>query len=148
MADALNHHLKLGYNPVTLRGLTGLLTIIILAIGVYTGMISVKRHNSGILTYGQAVLAGVTIAITTAVITAVASFIYCTLINPGYAAYMVAESQRVMVADGKSPAEIATATAGLQKQMTTGMQVLQSLVGQTVSGTVLSLITGAFVKSK
>jgi hypothetical protein len=39
-------------------------------------------------------------------------------------------------------------TADLEKQMTIGMQVIQSLVGQAVSGAIVSLIIGIFVKTR
>lgn len=147
-ANSLNHRFNWGFNPVTLRGLTGLLTLIILAIGIYTAMDSMKRNNNGNLTYGQAVLAGLIVAVTTGVISAIVTFIYCQFINPDYAAYMISESRKVMVADGKSLVEIAANTADLQKQMTVPMQVIQSVIGQTVSGTVIALIIGVFAKTK
>lgn len=148
VADALNHHFNWGYNPVTLRGLTGLLTIVILAIGIYTGMAAIKRTNGGNLSYKHALICGIIIAITTALITAAGSFIYCTAINPGYATYMVSESRKVMQANGKSAEEINSSIANLQKQLTTGMQVTQALIGQTLSGTIISLIMAIFVSSR
>lgn len=148
VADHLNKHFKWGVNTSTIRGLTGLLTLVILGIGIYTGMESIKRSNSGKLTYGQALLAGFIIALTTGIITAIVGFIYCNYLNPGYAAYMLAESKKALVAEGKSPAEIAANMTSLQQQWTTGGQMLQALVGQTVCGTVISLVMGLFIKSK
>ncbi len=148
IADGVNRHQHWNINPITLRGLTGLLSIVILAIGIYTGMKSVKRNNGGKLTYGQAIFAGLIIGLITGIISALVGFTYVHFINPGYAAYMISESRKIMLADGKGPAQIAAGTADLQKQMTTGMQALQALIGQTVSGTILSLIIGVFVKSK
>jgi len=146
--DSLNNHFAWGIHTATVRGLTGLLTLIILGIGIYTGMGSIKRSNSGKLTYGQAVLAGFIIALTTGIITALAGLIYCNSINPGYAVYMLAESKKAMIADGKSPAEIAASMPGLQRQWTTGGQMVQALVGQTVCGTVIALVMGLFLKTK
>ena len=148
IADSLNKHFAWGVNTTTIRGLTGLLTLIILGIGIYTGMRSIKRSNGGKLTYGQALLAGFIVALTTGIITALAGLIYCNYINPDYAAYMLSESKKAMIADGKSSVEIAASMPGLTQQWTTGGQMLQALVGQTVSGTVIALIMALFVKSK
>ncbi|MBB6108772.1 Protein of unknown function [Mucilaginibacter lappiensis] len=148
VADSLNKHFAWGVNTTTIRGLTGLLALIILGIGIYTGMQSVKRSNSGKLTFGKALLAGFIIALTTGIITVLVGFIYCDYINPGYAAYMLSESKKAMIADGKSSAEIAASMPGLRQQWTTGGQMLQALVGQTVCGTVIALIMALFVKSK
>ena len=148
ITDNLNKHFVWGVNTTTIRGLTGLLTLVILGIGIYTGMRSVKGINSGKLTYSQALFAGFIIALITGIITALVGGIYCNYINPDYAAYMLSESKKAMVADGKSSAEIAASIPGLRQQWTTGGQMLQAFVGQTVSGTLIALIMALFVKSK
>ena len=148
VANHLNKHFGLGVNATTIRGLTGLLTLVILGIGIYIGMGSIKRSNSGKLTYGQALLVGFMIALTTGIITAIIGFVYCNYLNPGYAAYMLTESKKALIAEGKNPADIAANMANLRQQWTTGGQMLQALVGQTVYGTVTSLVMGLFIKSK
>jgi len=140
IADGLNKHFGWGIDPANIRGICGLLTLMILGTGIYTGMQSIKRQNNGKLTYKQAILGGMLIALITGVIVAILSFIYCQYINPGYAGYMIAE--------GKSQGEIAAHTAELQKEFSTPMQVMQALVGQTVCGTVISLVMALFVRSK
>lgn len=147
LADNLNRSNNWNYNPVTLRGLTGLLTIVILAIGIYTGMAKVKRDNGRKLTYRQALLSGIMISVVTGIITAAIGLIYSLIINPGYADYLIRENQRIMQINHNNAAEIAASTASLQKQMSTTIQIVQALAGQIVSGTLLSIIIGAFVKS-
>jgi hypothetical protein len=148
LIDALNQHFAWGIHTTIIRGLTGLLTLVILGIGIYTGMTNIRRSNSGKLTYGQALFAGFFVALTTGIITALTGLIYCNYINPGYPAYMLSESTKEMTADGKSPAEIASSIPALRQQWSTGGQMVQALVGQTVCGTVISLILGLFIKSK
>jgi hypothetical protein len=148
IANSLNKQFAWGIQATTIRGLTGLLSLVILSIGIYTGMRSIKMSNAGKLTYRQAVLAGFIIALTTGIITALVGLIYSNFINPGYTAYMLAESKQAMIADGKSPAEIAASMPGLQQQWTTGGQMVQALVGQTVCGTVIALVMGIFIKTK
>lgn len=144
----LSKQAHLNISAATLRGLTGLLTLVILGIGIYAGMRSIKTANGGRLTYGQAVFTGFIIALVTGIITAIVSVIYCAVIDPGYSAYMVAETQKAMLASGKSQAEITAATSAIQQQWSTGGQVIQALIGQTVCGTVIALVMAIFLKTK
>ncbi|OCX52316.1 hypothetical protein BEL04_12635 [Mucilaginibacter sp. PPCGB 2223] len=145
---SLGKQAHLNINAATLRGLTGLLTLVILGIGIYIGMQSIKTANSGNLTYGQAVFTGFIIAVVTGMITALVSVVYCTAVDPGYSAYMISESQKALLASGKSPADVTAATPALQQQWSTGGQVVQALVGQTICGVVIALVMGIFVKTK
>jgi len=145
---SLSKQAHLNINASTLRGLTGLLTLVILGIGIYVGMRSIKTANGGKLTYGQAMFTGFIIALVTGIITALVSVIYCSLIDPGYSTYMVAETQKAMLASGKSQAEITTGTPALLQQWSTGGQAIQALIGQTVCGTVIALVMGIFIKTK
>jgi hypothetical protein len=148
IVNGLNTSNGWGMAPANIRGFTGLLTILILATGIYTTMQAVKKQQANHLTYGQALKAGVIVAIITAVLTALFGFIYCQFINPGYAQYMLAEAQKVMVATGETKQQIAEDSKSVISEYSTGMQVAQALIGQTVVGTVVSLIMGLFIKSK
>jgi len=148
IAGNLNQHFAWAIHTTTIRGLTGLLTLVILGIGIYTGMANFKKSNNGKLTYAHALLAGFIVAITAGIITALAGLIYCSYINPGYANYMLSESIKDMADNGKSPAEIATSLPRLKQQWSTIGQMMQALVGQTVGGTLISLILGLFIKNK
>jgi hypothetical protein len=148
IAESLNRMFAWGVQTAAIRWLTGLLTLIILGIGIYTGMRSIKKSNAGRLTYGQAFLAGFIITLTAALTIALASFVYRNVINPGYAAGMVAESKKAMAADGKSPADIAAATPLLEEQWSGGRLMVHFLIGLTVCGTATALIMGIFIKSK
>ena len=148
IAFSLSKQAHLHISAATLRGLTGLLTLVILGIGIYIGMNRIKAASGGTLTYGQAVFIGFIIALVTAVITAIVSFIYCTAIDPAYTAYMVEETQKAMLASGKSAAEVTAATPALQQQWSTGGQVIQALIGQTVCGTVIALVMASLLKQK
>ena len=148
ITKSLNRHFDWGVQTATMRWSTGLLTLVRLGIGIYTGMCSVKKNNAGKLTYGQAFLTGLIIVLTAGLTIALASFVYRNAINPGYVADMVAESKKAMAADGKSPADIAAATPVLEQQWNAGRQVVQSLISITVFGTATALIMGIFIKSK
>jgi len=148
LVNWLNTSYNWGMQPSNIRGVGGLLTIVILATGIYLTMQAVKKEQANKLTYGQALKVGVIVAVITAVLVALFGFIYCQFLNPGYAQYMVSEAQKAMAANGETPQQIAEHSKSVQAEFSTGGQVMQALVGQTVVGTVVSLILGAFLRSK
>jgi Protein of unknown function (DUF4199) len=137
-----------GIKPANIRGISGLLTILIQAIGIYFSMTTVKINQNGLLSYSQAAKAGITVAIITALITAIFGFIYCEFINPGYAKYMVNEARKTMLTNGESQHQIADHLVSVRKEFSTTAQMMMALIGQSVIGTMLSLIIAPFIKSK
>jgi len=131
----------------TIRGIGGLLSIPIQAIGIYMAMQNIKQI-SGSLTYGRAVKTGLVVAVTIATVVAIFSLLYCTVINPGYAEFMVHDAQKTMIAKGESQQDISQASVAVRNEFSAGMQVMQALVGQFVTGTIMSLIIGLFIKTK
>jgi len=144
----LNTKYSFGMQTDSIRGISGLITVLILAIGIYLSMKSVKIKQQGMLTYGQAIRAGITVAVITALITALFSFIYCTMINPGYQEYMVNEAKKAMLARGESEQDIAQHLISVQREFSTTAQVLMALIAQSVVGTIISLIMALFIKTK
>ncbi|HWB27655.1 MAG TPA: DUF4199 domain-containing protein [Chitinophagaceae bacterium] len=144
----LNNSFSLGIPSARIRAYSGLFGVVILVIGIYTGMKEVKRQNGGILTYRQAVGAGIGISIITACMAAIFAFTYCTVINPGYTDYMVKDAQNTLTAAHHSPADIKRQLEQARMQFSTASQVLQALIGQSVAGSVCSLIIGIFTKTK
>jgi hypothetical protein len=130
-----------------IRGIAGLLSIPIQAIGIYMAMQNVKQIT-GSLTYGQAVKTGLIVAITIAIIVAIFGFLYSTVINTGYTEFMVHDAQKAMIAKGESQQDISQASIAVRKEFSAGMQVIQALIGQFVTGTIMSLIIGLFIKTK
>ena len=131
-----------------IRSYSGLFSIIILALGIYLGLRQARTRNENSLTYGQAVKTGALIAVVTAIVVAVFTWLYCRAINPGYAEFMVQDCQRTMTIAGKSPVEIAKCVESTRKEFSTGAQVAQALIGQAVAGTVISVIMGLFLRTK
>jgi len=143
----LNEKNGWGMQAENIRGIGGLLSIPIQAIGIYMAMQNTKKLT-GMLTYGQAIKTGLLVAITIAVIVALFSFLYCQFINPGYAEFMVKDAQKAMVANGESQQQINQHSVMVSKQFTTGAQVMMAIVGQFVTGLIISLIIGLFIKTK
>jgi hypothetical protein len=53
-----------------------------------------------------------------------------------------------MIAKGESQQDIGQALVAVRKEFSAGMQVIEALVGQFVTGTIMSLIIGIFIKTK
>jgi hypothetical protein len=144
----LNNSFSLGIPSARLRAYSGLFGVVVLIVGIYAGMKAVKQQNDGILTYKQAATTGIGISVITAVIAGTFAFIYCTLINPGYTDYMVQDAQKALAAAHTSPDETNRQLGLARMQFSTTSQVLQALIGQSVVGSVCSLIIGIFTKTK
>lgn len=147
LLDYFNHVQNWEINPMTLRGISGLVTLVILGIGIYVGMEKVKKEQ-GDLSYKEAIQTGILISLITAVIISIFTFLYCTFINPSYANYLLGESKKAMINQGLTESVMRKELSDLARQLTTPMQVVQAFVGQLVGGTLISLILGLIVRTK
>jgi hypothetical protein len=134
--------------PGTIRGLCGLLTVLIQVIGIYFSMAGTRKVLSGVISYGQAFKAGFTVALITALITAFCALIYCTVINPGYTDYMVNEAHKDLVASGESAGQIAKDMVAVKWEFSAGGQVIAALAAQLLVGTAASLIIAIFYQKQ
>jgi hypothetical protein len=130
------------------RAIGGLFSIVILVIGITWSMLELRRQQEGLLTYGQALKTGLLVSGITAVVVALFSWFYCTVINPGFYDFMVADAERTLRAAGKTPGEIALELKSVCRQFTTGAQVGEALIGQALVGTIASLLIATFVRTK
>jgi len=143
----INKILSLGIPAARVRAFSGLFGLVILILGIYFGIREAKRKAGGI-TYKKAIKTGISIAMISAVIVAFFGFLYCTVINPGYAAFMVKQTENALIAAKKSPEEINQQLIKARAFYSTFSQVLQALIVQSVIGTVSSLIIGLFLSRK
>lgn len=148
MVSWLNNALQLAIPAGRIRAYSGLFSILILVLGIYFAAREVKRKNEGQISYGQAVKTGIVVAVITGILVAFFGFLYCTVINPGYAAYMVSESEKGMIAAHNSPEQISLELEKVRQEFSTSSQVMMSLIGQIVVGSICSLIVGIFIRNK
>ena len=143
-----NSSLHLEIPAWRIRAYSGLFSILILVVGIYLGTREVRRQNSSSITYGEAVNTGIIISVIAGVLVALFSLLYCTVINPGYAAYMAKEAEKAMIAAHESPEKINLQMDKIKKEFSTLSQVSMALIGQIVVGTISSLIIGIFIRDK
>jgi hypothetical protein len=125
-----------------------LFNIVILVVGIYLGMKQTKVKYGDALTYGQAVKTGLLVACVAALPVAFFSWLYCAVINPGYADFMVRDAAHVLAAAGKTPQEISQRLERVRNEFPTGVQMTEALIGQAVVGSIASLILGLFTRTK
>ena len=135
----------LAYNA---RTLAGLLSIIVLILGIYFGLREAKSKNQNTLTFKMSLIIGIKISLVTAFLVSIFSFFYCTIINPNFAVFMVNEAEKSLMASGLPPQEMSIKLAHIKSEYSTSMQVIQALIGQTFVGTIASCIIGFFIKTK
>ncbi len=131
-----------------IRSVSGLFSILILAMGIYWGIREEKGKMGNTLTFGRAIKTGIVITLVTAVLVSISTLLYCTKINPGYADFMVRDAHQTLIEAGKSPDEINQRLVSVRKEFSTGIQVGMALIGQLVMGTIATLIIGLFLKTK
>jgi hypothetical protein len=103
----------------------------------------------GIMTYGQAVGAGVIIYLYYSVISAVFIYILYTVIDTGLTNKLLAYIEEEMAKTGKVPeAAMETAMAFQKKILIPEIMAPLSLVTNMFYGTVISLLVGIFVKKE
>ena len=135
--------------PATdIRSVSGLFSIFILVLGIYWGIRDQKRRNGEWLSYQQAIKTGILISLITAIIVSLFTLLYCAVLNPGYAGFMVSDAQRVLSAAGKTQEEINSRLESVRKEFSTGAQVAMAFIGQFVLGSISSFIIGYFLRSR
>ena len=140
--------LLLGIPVARIRAYSGLFGIVLLIIGVYVGIREAKKKNENQITFGEALRTGIFISLISAAIAGLFAFIYCTIINPGYADYMVRDAESTLMASKKTSKEISQELIQVRNRFSTTTQVLQALIAQSVMGSIGSLIISLFIRSK
>jgi hypothetical protein len=144
----LNHSMNLSIPARKIRAYSGLFSIVILVVGVYLAIKEAKRSNGNQIRYAEAVKTGVIVSVITGVVVAFFSYLYCTVINPGYADHMVKEAEQAMVAAHDTTEKISQQLTKVKQEFSTSSQVIMALAGQIIVGSICSLIIGIFVRSK
>jgi hypothetical protein len=111
-------------------------------------LLKTYRNNylHGYMTYGQAIGAGMVIFVYVAVISAIFTYILYAIIDPGLIEKQLAAAEEIMLKKGLPQAQIDAGLAVQQKIMKPGIMAPMSIFGTLISGLIISLITGIFVR--
>ena len=143
-----NHFFNQSIPASRIRSYSGLFSLFILIFGIYFGIKQAKRANENTISYAQAIKTGIGISLITAIIVSVFTYLYCVVINPGYADFMMKETQNELIKSGTSMQNISVQLQKIKQQFSTASQVMMALVGQFVIGCIASAIISLFLKTK
>jgi hypothetical protein len=134
----------------------GIMLVISLAIYFVVILYTTKSYRNNVLggyiSFGQAFLFGLLVAVFAAILVAIYNYIFYSWIDPEYAGKVVSASkewtENFMVSKGVSESQISDAMDKIdEKGVVTPLKTMrQALVGGAIFGAIVSLITGAIAK--
>jgi hypothetical protein len=127
----------------------GLLSYVIIIGGIFLGTKSYRdKVLDGAITYGNALVVGILIAVFAGILSALFSYILTTWIDPG----MVEKGFKVMeekfLSRGMSEDQVEMIMNRARENASTIKTLLYGIIGSAVIGTIISLITAAILKKE
>ncbi|MEO5571303.1 MAG: DUF4199 domain-containing protein [Bacteroidia bacterium] len=125
----------------------GYINIVIL-IAAMVMAVKERRENElgGFIEFGQAFSTGMMVVLIASAITAVYTFLYISVINPGFRDYVLQKQITKMETSGQSQEQIDMALPYVEKFMTPVMMTLFTFLGGLVVGVIIALIIAAIMK--
>jgi len=127
----------------------GYALLLVLIVALYF-LVKSYRDNflHGYITYGQAVGAGVVIFLYFSIITAIFTYILYAVIDPDLTAKQLAFTEELLAKRGMAQESVDAAMKMQQKFIKPGIMAPFSILGNMVSGTIMSLIIAIFVRKE
>lgn len=120
---------------------------IVMLIQIVVVVIGLKENAAG-ATYGSQVKAGTMISLFAGVIIFVGSYIFTSVVFPNYFNELRVEGEELFRSQGKSDSEIKDLLDAQAPMQNSFMQALFGFIGTVVTGLIVSLVAGAFLKEK
>lgn len=125
----------------------GWISYILLLAGIIMGTLLYRNKVlNGFISYGNAFLTGLLIVIFAAIISSFFSFILMRFIDPTLIEQLVSTTEEKLLNQGLNDEQIEMAIERMRKMMVSPFSVILGLLGTIIVGTILSLITSAFIK--
>ena len=126
----------------------GWLGVPFLVLFIWMAMNERKQEDyGGNMTYGQCIGTGTLVGLFAGIVVGIFIYVYFTAINPGFVDFMVQKQQAAMQAQQMDPEKLRGAMS-MMKSMFIPFGVGGALLGDTIFALIISLIVGAFVKTK
>jgi len=133
----------------SVQTISGFLNVAIVAIIIFVGIREVREvDGKGYITFGKGFSTGMLISLIGGIISAVFSYLYFTVINPGMVTYIRLKAEADMVAEGRSDSEIEMAASWVEMFTSPGMMAVFAIVGCLFIGVVASLVCAGILKKE
>jgi hypothetical protein len=143
------YSLVIYFLDLTFNKVQGYVLILIQIVALFLLLKSYRDNfKHGIITYGEALGAGVIIFLYYAVLMAVFSYIQFTVIDPDMTKKMLAYSEEVMLKKGLPQASIDAGMAVQAKIMKPIIMAPMSIIVSMFRGLIMSLIVAAFIRKE
>jgi hypothetical protein len=128
--------------------LAQILMVLIIGIFIVLGSNFYKKSNNGFMSYGQALGQGVLISLFGSILLAFFIYFYFQMASPESLQEIKDMAEIQLEEQGLDEKEFEMALKIQQMIMTPGMMALFTILGNMLIGTVISLITSAFLKKE
>lgn len=138
-----------GLQPTEGAGqLVGLLGLLFPVVGIVLAIRAAKRAETGEFTFGDGFKQGLVVSAVAALLSAVLTYLYVTVIDPDYLETVRAATEAQLRAQGYSAREIARTQAATGGMTTPGAASLIGGITQFVLGLVISALAALFMRRK
>lgn len=122
--------------------------IITIAVIVYATLNYRKNSLDGNISYGQALGLATIIIVFGALLSSIYSYIYVTVIDPGYIEKALATAEEQLINKGMPDDQIEMGLSIQRKMMQPFIMSIMTLVGYTIVAFIIALISSAFLKKE
>lgn len=128
---------------------SGYLNMVIAATVIYLGIKEQRNQfGNGFISFGTGFSTGMVISVIGSAMSAVFTYFYFTIINPGMVTYIQMKQEEEMINRGMSEADVANMADKLAFWMTPSMMTAMAFLVMILLGLVISLICGAILKKE
>ncbi|MBL0340530.1 MAG: DUF4199 domain-containing protein [Bacteroidetes bacterium] len=133
----------------TLQNISMYFNIVLMAVIIFLGIKEFRdKSGNGFITFGKGFSMGMVISIVGGAISAVFSYLYFTVINPGMVTYIRMMQEQKMIEKGMSESEVEKMADTMAMWSTPTMMASFSLVGMIIMGLVITLICAGILKRR
>ena len=120
----------------------------ITAVIIFLGIREVRQQQNGFITFGKGFSTGMVVSVIGAAISAVCSYLYFTVINPGFMTYIKMKQEEEMLKRGMSDADIEKISGNMEFWTSPVAMAGFALLGMILIGLVISLICAGILKKE
>ena len=126
----------------------GYLGLLFPIIGIVLAIMAAKREETGEFTYGEGFKQGALVSLVAAVLGGLLSYLYLTMINPGYLDAVREATTAQLQSQGYSGSQLAQAEAMTESMSKPGTVAAIGFITQLIFGLIVSAVAALFLRRK